>query len=546
MPLIKKMPEEKAFRFSKSWLFLAVIVLFVVFVRVRLLDVPLERDEGEYAYMGRLILEGIPPYSVAYNMKFPGTYLMYALIMGLFGQTIGGVHTGLLMVNCAAIILVYFLAKRIADPATGVMAAAAYAVLSLSSSVLGFAAHATHFVVLPALGGSLLLLLASEKEKPYLYGASGLLLGMSVIMKQPGLFFVLFGGTYILLHHFFERKRAIPADIKLLLYKLGSFSLGAVLPIIITLLWISIAGVFDRFWFWTVVYASKYVTQIPISQAFSLFRRNLASVADGFFLLWVLSALGCVAIFIHKGLKVKRMFLFFFALFSFFSVCPGFYFREHYFITLLPAVAILTAISIDSLSATISSFLKPSYAKLIGAGIFITAALIGVVKQEGYLFSDDPVKLSRTIYGGNPFPEALPVAEFIRSRTVAVDKIAVLGSEPEIFFYAQRRSATGYIYTYGLMEAHDFALTMQKEMIEEIESAKPKFIVLVPIDTSWLIRPESEKYIFDWIENYLKRNYTLVGIVDILSPDVTIFKWYDDAMNYTVRSAFHMTIYERK
>ena len=47
-------------------------LLFVAYVRPRLVDVPLERDEGEYAYTGQLILEGIPPYQLAYNMKFRG------------------------------------------------------------------------------------------------------------------------------------------------------------------------------------------------------------------------------------------------------------------------------------------------------------------------------------------------------------------------------------------------------------------------------------------------------------------------------------------
>ena len=96
----------------KNVLFLICIILFVVFVRIRLLEIPLERDEGEYAYMGQLILQGIPPYSEAYNMKFPGTYLMYAVIMAIFGQTIEGIHIGLMIVNCAAILLMYLLARK--------------------------------------------------------------------------------------------------------------------------------------------------------------------------------------------------------------------------------------------------------------------------------------------------------------------------------------------------------------------------------------------------------------------------------------------------
>src|SRR5271155_5964386 len=69
---------------------LAVVLLAIIFfglIRYRLRDMPLERDEGEYAYSGQLILQGIPPYKLAYNMKLPGTYAAYAVIMGVLGET---------------------------------------------------------------------------------------------------------------------------------------------------------------------------------------------------------------------------------------------------------------------------------------------------------------------------------------------------------------------------------------------------------------------------------------------------------------------------
>ena len=83
------------------------MVALVVFVRLRLLQIPLERDEGEYAYAGQLMLEGVPPYQMAWNMKLPGTYAAYALMMALFGQTIGGIHFGFLLANLGALALLY-------------------------------------------------------------------------------------------------------------------------------------------------------------------------------------------------------------------------------------------------------------------------------------------------------------------------------------------------------------------------------------------------------------------------------------------------------
>ena len=73
---VKKQPQN-TFSVNPEYLgyfFLGIILLTVAIIRIRLLSFPLERDEGEYAYFGQLILQGIPPYKLAYNLKLPGTY----------------------------------------------------------------------------------------------------------------------------------------------------------------------------------------------------------------------------------------------------------------------------------------------------------------------------------------------------------------------------------------------------------------------------------------------------------------------------------------
>ena len=46
-------------------LFLVTIAL-VITVRIRLLSTPLKSDEGEFTYLGQLMLNGVPPYLQAY------------------------------------------------------------------------------------------------------------------------------------------------------------------------------------------------------------------------------------------------------------------------------------------------------------------------------------------------------------------------------------------------------------------------------------------------------------------------------------------------
>ena len=54
------------------WAGLLTVILFAGAIRIRVLDVPLERDEGFYAYAGQLILQRIMPYQAPspYNLNF--------------------------------------------------------------------------------------------------------------------------------------------------------------------------------------------------------------------------------------------------------------------------------------------------------------------------------------------------------------------------------------------------------------------------------------------------------------------------------------------
>jgi hypothetical protein len=151
----------------------------------------------------------------------------------------------------------------------------------------------------------------------------------------------------------------------------------------------------------------------------------------------------------------------------------------------------------------------------------------------------------RIRYPGNPFSESIEIAKYIKANSAPSDRIAVIGSEPQIYFYADRRSATGYIYTYGLMEEQKYALKMQQEMIGDIEAVRPKYLVYVDIGASWVRRTNSSMLIFDWYAQYRKR-YDLVGIVDILSKNETVYHWGDDAKNYVPRSGRRLYVYRLK
>jgi len=498
------------------WALAAIIFALVILIRIRLLGIPLERDEGEYAYAGQLMLQGIPPYKVAYNMKFPGTYAAYAVIMSIFGQTIAGIHLGLLLVNAASIVLIFFLGQRLVNYTAGIAAAASYAVLSVSPSVLGFAGHATHFVMLPVLGGALLLLHEFGRQRPGRLFASGLLFGLALLMKQPGVFFILFGAVYLISTDVlsgFKLKRILLRNL--------IFSAGAILPVGITCLTLSYAGVFKQFWFWTIDYAGQYGSLVPLAQAPQVFFNSVREVIGAGWALWVLAGAGGVAGLWDRRMRGSTVFLLSFLFCAALALCSGLYFRYHYFIFVLPAVSLLAGVAISKLSDLVAG-------RMMTAG-FLPLLLLGAIlslpifRDKKFFFVASPVEACRMIYPESPFPESVRIAEYVREHTSPIDAIAVLGSEPQIYFYSQRRSATGYIYSYGLMEPQKYARRMQEEMIGEIEHARPKYLISMVMNDSWLQRPQSDRLIFTWANEYTSQNYAAAGFVNITPTETDYF-----------------------
>lgn len=521
---------------------LLAIILFTSAIRVRLLEAPLERDEGACAYMGQLMLAGIPPYAESHDMKPPGLYAAYALIMAVFGQTIVGIHLGLLVVNAGTTVLLFLLAKRLFGDMEGLVTAAVFAVLSLGQGVQGVFANAEHFVILPAIGGILLLLRAVKSGHLLTVFLSGFLLGTGFIIKQPAACFIAFGGLYLLYSQF----RAGGVVWSRCLLKCGLFAAGAVFPFTLSCLILWCIGVFDKFWFWTFTYPGAYVSSTPLSVGLDFLKGNFLRVTEQGTGLWILAGIGLTTIAWNKAIRAQVPFVVMFLVFSFFSVCPGLYFRPHYFTLLLPAASLLAGIGFNGISQWFSKDKSAALRKIVPVLIILIIIFQSVYIQRIFLFTASPDEVSRMTFGPNPFPESLQIAEYIQKHSSESDRIAVLGSEPQIYFYSRRRAATKYTIMYPIMGKHKYAKQMREQMIREIETNCPKFLVFVNIRASWKDgMSTTTTQIVEWFEDYSLKYYKAVGFADIAWDRPTVYRWAKDAVNYKPKSGFRVVVLER-
>jgi 4-amino-4-deoxy-L-arabinose transferase-like glycosyltransferase len=543
-PTLRQVSTSKTRPKSKIdfyWIGLSIVTLVFSIIRLRLVSTPLERDEGEYAYIGKLMIEGIAPYKEAYNMKLPGTYGMYALFMEIFGQTNTGIHIGLALMNMATIIFIFLAFRKLFNAPIALFSACVYSIMALSPRLHGFAAHATHFVTFFVAMALYLLARFYETQKLILAFLTGIMLGFSFLMKQQAVFFIMFGGIAIILAGLTEKPiRKRPILLQALVY-----SAGALIPYILTILVLAAAGVFDRFWFWTVTYATKYAAGTTWNIGMENLEITFKPMWQEFMLFLILFIAGVLVLFFSKYSLRQKLFALTFALFSLLTVCPGLYFRHHYFICLVPAMGLMGGIFIDYLTAWLNPRMNKRWLAALPFIIFSAGALFAIIKYNDFYLKSDPNAVCKATYGDNPFIESIEIAKYISANTTKSDKIAVLGSEPQIFFYSDRHSATGYIYTYALMENHELNRRMQDEMIAEIEKNQPKILIYSLVSASWLRKEDSPDGIFNWASNYISQNYDLTGIIDVGSNQ-TNYVWNEDAVGYQHQSSQYLQIFKRK
>jgi len=524
------------------WLVLAAALALAGALRWRLADMPLERDEGEYAYAGQLLLDGVPPYRLAYNMKYPGTYAAYALIMAVFGQTPRGIHAGVILVTSATAVLVFFVGRRLFGAGAGAAAAACHAVLATNPSFLALAGHASHFVALAAMGGVALVLRGLDRGGRWIFLAAGACFGLAILMKQPGAVFLAFAALYLAVHEW----RARPRSWRRTGERLGLLLGAAALVLGATFLALAAAGVFGTFWFWTFEYARAYGGYVSLEAGARQLMTMLERFAWPMLGLAALSAAGIAAVLLCRRYRAGAAAALGLLVFSFIGTGAGLHFRHHYFILMLPALALLAGAAGGAAADLLGRTRLGRAAWAVPAAALAASCGWMIAQERAVLFEGAPAVACRTLYTMNPFPESIEIAGYIESRTSPGDTIAVLGSEPQIYFYARRRSATGYIYTYGLMEPQPFARRMQEEMIAEIEAARPAYVVVSNVVTSWVVRPDSDRTIFEWGRQYLARNYDRVGVIDILSATRTDYYWNEWAAQTAPRSSAFLAVYKRR
>src|SRR5690349_5993018 len=116
-------------KYASREIFILLLILALGFMmRLTFLHEPFERDEGVYAYIGQVLLDGGIPYRDVLDIKPLGIYYIYAIGTALFGATTESIRLFTAFYSLATGICIFFLTRKLGGPRAGLCAALLFSI----------------------------------------------------------------------------------------------------------------------------------------------------------------------------------------------------------------------------------------------------------------------------------------------------------------------------------------------------------------------------------------------------------------------------------
>jgi 4-amino-4-deoxy-L-arabinose transferase-like glycosyltransferase len=497
----------------------AALALFVLVTRLPALLSPKALDDEQvYTVVAREMLHGGKPYIDAIERKPPLLFVVYEWVF----RAAGGVnpyalHFTAVLWTLATMGLLYLVARRLAGPEAGVWAALLYGVFLAWGDYRNLAFNGELLMNLPVVGAlAITLAPRASKVRPELL-LSGALIAAAFLLKQPAGIAGAALGLY-LLHPAYRRSRGLALPWAVVQAALLALGFAAALGLAGYCLWRE--GILSEALRWTLL-----DHEAPAGVVGRLFLRH-APLGIGYFAVstvpLLVAATCSLAVGARGHLPWTRHPAEFFALVvlllvSVVGVAINGQFLFHYFLQLLPALALLAAPVFPAAGTTASRpvcrwagspVLRCSVPAL--ALVFLIVGAIGVFNNR-----------SRSA-----------AATYVRDHSSPEDRIFVWGQgdrQTGMYLDAERRPASRFIasfpltgHVFGMVDstleaASKTAPRAWQELLTDFDHHPPAYI----IDTDGRRKqPLYPMVRYPLLAEYVARRYRLVHE----APDGAIYR----------------------
>lgn len=448
---------------------------------------PFGRDQGEFATIGRGLLDGKIPYVDLWNPKPPAVFYVYALAMTLFGRTIAAIRLIDLIIFPLIAAALYAIGLRVADRRAGMWAVVLFGVFYFTETFWTLSQN-DGIALLPMTLAMLCAIEAAraDRRSALLAAASGMMLGWAFWFKYP---FALLGVPAIALYLSFRARNGggIRAG------DVIGFAIGGLLVVLIG------AGAMMAIGAWDALVESAVVTSGYTSLSLDP-QQFVEGMQTGIYyrllqwgLLFLLAALA-LPLTVRRGWTPLRsrglgIGVWLLAALAIMLVQGKGY--DYHWLPMLPPLGVLGAVGvvrgIDTLSRRRSLAGDGRWHGRLHVGaavalLGITAALLWS-RALPYLTGqeDQTAYFSRFVAGEVAADESLRVAEFLRERVVPGDSLFIWGFRPEVYYMSQLNPAVRFIFQFPLV-ADWYPPAWREETVEILWAAVPPYVLVLQVD----------------------------------------------------------------
>jgi 4-amino-4-deoxy-L-arabinose transferase-like glycosyltransferase len=402
------------------------IILLTVAIRLPSLLHPQAIDsEAMYSVVANEIVDGGRPYIDAIERKPPLLFWTYAVIFKVAGEfNWKALHIVALVWTLCAMAGLYVIGRELFDRNTGLIAALFYGVFQHWWTWKNLAFDAEMLMNLPIIWAwAIAFRRSSSRLRPELF-AAGALLGAAFLLKQPAAIAAVPLGIYLLLPSY-RTSRSLTRTDSIIHATMLTAGFLAALGLVTIVLWKQ--GILGEAFYWTI--ADHDVPHV-------FWRKGMVNTLEFLGACLPLVA-GAIMAYrdrdeIWAGKAAERIALFGLLAASAIGAAAGARFYRHYYVQLIPPLALLAA---------------PHYARLWSrrkqhwllsavtyAWLALTVIAFSIIHWKGLARQRAPSEAGR----------------YLSTHSAPEDRIFVWGQTPKIYLDAQRRPASRYITTFPL------------------------------------------------------------------------------------------------
>lgn len=455
---------------------------------------PIDCDEAVYTYAGRRILAGDVMYRDLTEPKPPGGYWLYTLGVYLGGANELMVRLLPIPIVLATIVLVGWIAGRLAGPWAMISGSLAYAVASTDPYLFGNGSNLEHPMNLASVAA--LAALVSAWSKPgggrWALLASGLAIGAACLFKQVcGLHAIVFGLALLVRP---GRARARFGDLAVL-------AIGTAAPILAAALVLIAQGAGPAAYEDIFLYAQAMARDLPAEPGQPpLLVRWITGNADpngvlpppfgrtdylvwwawGTWPLWLAAIPPLIGMSV-KGPAVRRLVVLW-TVSSGVQVLLPRLFWAHYYLLPVPGLAIAVGIGLADGLQGIRARTAPGWSALLASVMGLAlVATVGLLVRN-YLMVE-PVELTIRYKGGRQWVALRQLGRELERRKDPVDdpRLFVWGWQSPLFIYSEMDGASRHFFADNLIKTyadrdHPLIRPRIERIVADLENRPPEFV----------------------------------------------------------------------